>query len=62
MITTAQQEAQRNRNTIFVARHGPWNRTIKFAADVVAVHLDDSGNVKSIEPFFVFRNVGKSFG
>jgi len=40
------------RNTIFVARHGPWNRTIKFAADVVAVHLNAKGNVKSIEPFF----------
>ena len=39
-------------NTIFVARHGPWNRTIKFAADVVAVHLNNEGNVKSIEPFF----------
>jgi len=40
------------RNTIFVARHGPWNRTVKFAADVVAVHLNAKGNVKSIEPFF----------
>ena len=39
-------------NTIFVARHGPWNRTIKFAADVVAVHLDGNGNVRSMEPFF----------
>ena len=24
-------------NAIFVARHGPWNRTKKYAADVVAV-------------------------
>ena len=40
------------RNTIFVARHGPWNRTIKFAADVVAVHLDKNGGFKSMEPFF----------
>jgi glucose/arabinose dehydrogenase len=39
-------------NTIFVARHGPWNRTIKFAADVVAVHLNAKGDFKSMEPFF----------
>ncbi len=38
-------------NTIFVARHGPWNRTEKFGADIVAVHLDDTGNFKSMEPF-----------
>jgi len=36
---------------IFVARHGPWNRTIKHAADVVAVFLDDKGNVRKVEPF-----------
>jgi len=39
------------RNAIFIARHGPWNRTEKFAADVVVVHLDDQGNFKSMEPF-----------
>jgi glucose/arabinose dehydrogenase len=39
------------RNAIFIARHGPWNRTHKFAADVVVVHLDDQGNFKSMEPF-----------
>lgn len=39
------------RNAIFIARHGPWNRTVKFAADVVVVHLDDQGNFKSMEPF-----------
>lgn len=43
---------KRYHNTIFVARHGPWNRTIKFAADVVAVHLDEYGGFKSMEPFF----------
>jgi glucose/arabinose dehydrogenase len=42
---------EKYRNTIFVARHGPWNRTIKFGADIVAVHLDDDGNFKSMEPF-----------
>jgi glucose/arabinose dehydrogenase len=36
---------------IFIARHGPWNRTIKYAGDVVVALLDDKGNVKSVEPF-----------
>jgi glucose/arabinose dehydrogenase len=35
---------------IFIARHGPWNRTIKYAADVVVAHVDAKGRVK-IEPF-----------
>jgi glucose/arabinose dehydrogenase len=38
------------RNAIFIARHGPWNRTKKYA-DVVAVFTDAKGNVTSIEPF-----------
>ena len=36
---------------IFVARHGPWNKTTKYAADVVAVFLNKDGSVKSMEPF-----------
>jgi glucose/arabinose dehydrogenase len=36
---------------IFIARHGPWNRTRKYAADVVAVFLNPDGTVKAIEPF-----------
>jgi glucose/arabinose dehydrogenase len=36
---------------IFIARHGPWNRTRKYAADVVVAHLDAKGNVTSVEPF-----------
>ena len=36
---------------IFIARHGPWNRTKKFAADVVVAFLDRKGRVKSVEPF-----------
>lgn len=43
---------EKYRNTIFVARHGPWNRTLKIGADVVAVQLDVNGNVRFIEPFF----------
>jgi glucose/arabinose dehydrogenase len=37
-------------NAIFLARHGPWNRTQKYAADVVAVFIDEKGNAK-MEPF-----------
>ena len=36
---------------IFIARHGPWNRTTKYAADVVAVFLNKDGTVKAAEPF-----------
>jgi glucose/arabinose dehydrogenase len=39
------------KNTIFVARHGSWNRSNKFGGDVVSVHLNKDGTVKSIEPF-----------
>lgn len=36
---------------IFIARHGPWNRTNKHAADVVVAFLDAKGNVTKVEPF-----------
>jgi glucose/arabinose dehydrogenase len=39
------------RGAIFIARHGPWNRTKKYAGDVVVAFLDASGRVKSVEPF-----------
>jgi len=39
------------KNTIFVARHGSWNRSNKFGGDVVSVKLNKDGTVKSIEPF-----------
>jgi glucose/arabinose dehydrogenase len=38
-------------NAIFIARHGPWNRTKKYAADVVVVYLNANGTVRSMEPF-----------
>jgi glucose/arabinose dehydrogenase len=38
------------RNAIFLTRHGPWNKTQKYAADVVAVFIDAKGNAK-MEPF-----------
>jgi glucose/arabinose dehydrogenase len=36
---------------IFIARHGPWNRTKKYAADVVVAFLDAKGKVTKVEPF-----------
>jgi len=39
------------RNAIFIARHGPWNRTKKYAADVVVAYLDGRGKVTKVEPF-----------
>jgi glucose/arabinose dehydrogenase len=39
------------KNTIFIARHGSWNRTKKVGGDVVAVKLKPDGSVASIEPF-----------
>ena len=38
------------KNAIFLARHGPWNRTKKYAADVVAIFIDAKGEAK-MEPF-----------
>jgi glucose/arabinose dehydrogenase len=36
---------------IFIARHGPWNRTKKYAADVVVAWPDGKGSVSKVEPF-----------
>jgi glucose/arabinose dehydrogenase len=38
-------------DAIFVARHGSWNRTKKLGGDVVAVHINKTGSVASMEPF-----------
>jgi glucose/arabinose dehydrogenase len=38
-------------DTIFIARHGSWNRTKKLGGDVVAVHINKTGSVASMEPF-----------
>jgi glucose/arabinose dehydrogenase len=38
-------------NAIFIARHGSWNRTKKVGGDVIVVHLNKDGTVKSQEPF-----------
>jgi len=38
------------RGQIFIARHGPWNRTQKYA-DVSVAYLDANSNVTKVEPF-----------
>jgi glucose/arabinose dehydrogenase len=40
---------EKYRNAIFLTRHGPWNRTQKYA-DVVAVFIDGKGKAR-MEPF-----------
>jgi glucose/arabinose dehydrogenase len=39
------------KNAIFLARHGSWNRSVKFGGDVIAIFLNKDGTVKSSEPF-----------
>ena len=42
---------KRYQGAIFIARHGPWNRTKKYAADVVVAWPDGKGGVSKVEPF-----------
>jgi glucose/arabinose dehydrogenase len=39
------------KNAIFIARHGSWNRTQKYAADIVVAYVEPNGRVTRIEPF-----------
>jgi len=39
------------KNAIFMARHGSWNRTVKFGGDILAVFLNKDGSVKGTEVF-----------
>jgi glucose/arabinose dehydrogenase len=39
------------RGAIFIARHGPWNRTEKYAADIVVAWPDGKGGISRWEPF-----------
>jgi glucose/arabinose dehydrogenase len=39
------------RDQIFAARHGSWNKTVKFGGDIALVRLNKDGSVKSVEPF-----------
>ena len=36
---------------IFIARHGPWNRTKKYAADLMVAWPDSKGGIAKMEPF-----------
>lgn len=36
---------------MFIARHGPWNRTKKYAADIVVAWPDGKGGIAKMEPF-----------
>jgi glucose/arabinose dehydrogenase len=47
---TGKMFPEKYHNAIFLTRHGPWNRTQKYAADVVAIFIDDNGRAK-MEPF-----------
>jgi len=49
------------KNAIIVARHGSWNRSRKFGGDVVVVHLDKDGKVKSMEPLITGFLVDNSY-
>jgi glucose/arabinose dehydrogenase len=48
---TGKMFPEKYRGAIFIARHGPWNRTVKYAADVVVAFLNKDGSVRSVEPF-----------
>jgi glucose/arabinose dehydrogenase len=39
------------RNTVFIARHGSWNKSNKVGGDIVVAHLNPDGTVKSFETF-----------
>ena len=39
------------KNAIFLARHGSWNRTVKFGGDIIVYFLNKDGTVKSSEVF-----------
>jgi glucose/arabinose dehydrogenase len=39
------------RNSIFIARHGSWNKTKKIGGDIVVAKLNKDGSVKSWAPF-----------
>lgn len=48
---TGKQFPRKYQGAIFIARHGPWNRTQKYAADVIAAWPDGKGGIAKMEPF-----------
>ena len=39
------------RGQIFIAKHGPWNRTVKEGAEVAVAYLDGETGIDRVEPF-----------
>ena len=58
---TGRMFARDYHDTIFIARHGSWNRTRKIGGDIVAVHLNKNGTVDSIEPFLTGFIAGNAY-
>ncbi len=48
---TGRQFPKKYHGAIFMARHGPWNRSQKYAADVVVAFPDGKGGISRMEPF-----------
>ena len=48
---TGKQFPKKYHGAIFIARHGPWNRSQKYAADVVVAYPDGKGGISKMEPF-----------
>jgi len=48
---TGKQFPAQYQGAMFIARHGPWNRTKKYAADVVVAWPDARGGISRMEPF-----------
>lgn len=48
---TGRQFPKKYQGAIFIARHGPWNRTQKYAADVIVAWPDGKGGIAKMEPF-----------
>jgi len=42
---------EKYQGAIFIARHGPWNRTQKYAADIIVAWPDGKGGIAKMEPF-----------
>ncbi len=48
---TGKMFPKKYKDAIFLARHGSWNRSKKFGGDILAIHLNKDGTVKSSEVF-----------
>jgi len=48
---TGKMFPKKYQGAIFIARHGPWNRTKKYAADVIVAWPDGKGGIAKMEPF-----------